>query len=93
MNKDFKVFQEESAALISSFSQAIGKVAKINAPNKAVVKRALEASLANALTSLSDSLAVSVGTVGSGSFAINVKKLRNRLKSQTGLLVKASDIK
>ncbi|EDT03137.1 hypothetical protein BamIOP4010DRAFT_3363 [Burkholderia ambifaria IOP40-10] len=94
VHANFDLFQQEASTLIGSFSEAISRVGRGPAPNQAVLKQVLEASLANTLASLAASLATSISHVSvADSFANNIGRLRERVQSQSNLLIKASEIK
>ena len=81
MNENFNKFQSESAEIIASFSDAIAKISTAEPSKAKEVKHKLEASLANALCSLSASLATSVMSVGQASLTNSISEISSSTES------------
>lgn len=88
MKHDFLIYQAESATLIASFSGALAEVASSPAQKPQDVEKKLQDSLANALATMSSSLANAISGVGTqGRFGENAEKFRLQLRQKVSTFI------
>lgn len=84
MNTNFNIFQNHASEVISSFSDAIAKISRKEAPESIAATNILEASLANTLSAMSASLANSVRASSNASLANSISSLSASLATLVG---------